>query len=414
MAALAGATALGQGLIVLSSPLLTRLYSPAEFGFFMVFQALVGIFGPVMALRYEFAVPVCRDDREAAATVLAGGACVVAAAVPVGLLLLFGGERLLEALDSLILLPWLWLLWAGLVLMGIQLSLVFWGYRKGAFSLNSRSLIGQFGSQAVFQLAFGFMGLGVFGLVLGYVLSYAVRLVVLVWGTPAHEWRQLRAIERGEVFKAAAVHWRYPAFSTFSTLFQNASQLLPAVLLAPLYGPAVTGWFGLGQRMLTVPTRMIGQAANQVLVAEVRHRNPLGLQRLFGRVTIGFFLLALVGGLPLLFLAPSLFALVFGEEWRTAGTMVQVLIPLHMTRFVIVPVSQTLNVLNLHHLDLLISVLITLALAGAFAAGGLLDLPVLTTIGLYSGSGALIYLFGLFVIWQSVRTHAIKYQTTLE
>ena len=37
----------GQGLVILSYPLLTRLYDPAEFGLLTVFTSLVGILGVI-------------------------------------------------------------------------------------------------------------------------------------------------------------------------------------------------------------------------------------------------------------------------------------------------------------------------------------------------------------------------------
>ncbi|MEO1020499.1 MAG: lipopolysaccharide biosynthesis protein, partial [Pseudomonadota bacterium] len=64
---LASGTVLGQALVILSSPLLTRLFTPAEFGVFAVFAGLAGIAGGLAGLRYEFAIPVMEADADAAA-----------------------------------------------------------------------------------------------------------------------------------------------------------------------------------------------------------------------------------------------------------------------------------------------------------------------------------------------------------
>ena len=56
---LSGGTFFGQAILMLSSPVLTRLYAPAEFGALAVFSALASMLVVMIALRYEFAVAIC-------------------------------------------------------------------------------------------------------------------------------------------------------------------------------------------------------------------------------------------------------------------------------------------------------------------------------------------------------------------
>src|SRR5690349_9462435 len=63
---LASGTAFGQGLVVLASPLLTRLYRPADFGVLAVYIAIISIFDVIAALCYELAIPLPQDDVMAA------------------------------------------------------------------------------------------------------------------------------------------------------------------------------------------------------------------------------------------------------------------------------------------------------------------------------------------------------------
>jgi O-antigen/teichoic acid export membrane protein len=54
----AGGTALTQGLLVAASPLLTRLYSPEDFGVLAVYMSLVVFVVIGATLRYECALPL--------------------------------------------------------------------------------------------------------------------------------------------------------------------------------------------------------------------------------------------------------------------------------------------------------------------------------------------------------------------
>src|SRR3954454_20274925 len=77
--------ALGQGMIVLVSPLLTRLYTPADFGVFAVFTALVLMLSVVATLRLETAVVLPERDEEAAALAWSALSAAVVIAGLVGL-----------------------------------------------------------------------------------------------------------------------------------------------------------------------------------------------------------------------------------------------------------------------------------------------------------------------------------------
>lgn len=71
---------------ILGAPLLTRYFSPDEFGVFATFGALAALLGTANALSYHVAIPLAPDNQEAVA--LAFLACAVSAALFILLLLL--------------------------------------------------------------------------------------------------------------------------------------------------------------------------------------------------------------------------------------------------------------------------------------------------------------------------------------
>ena len=87
--------------------------------------------------------------------------------------------------------------------------------------------------------------------------------------------------------------------------------------------------------------------------------------------------------------------------------IVQILVPLHLARFVVVPVAQTLNVTGRQHLHLVASLLGALALLASFALGALLELPLGGTLLLYSLGSTASFLFYLACAWRAARTAAL-------
>lgn len=398
---LSGGTFLGQAILMLSSPLLTRLYTPSEFGALAVFTALSSMMIVIMSLRYEYAVPVCREVDDALAVLTVSGIVVTILAMLVGVAVFIGGDPFadmlgLQGFESLI-----WLLPPMLWLWGLSLPLSAWSIRQGSFRLNAASSLGQFAVQAVAQVGLGVAGGGAGGLVLGYAMGPLPRLAALSRALSAADRARLINLPLARIWAAAREHWRYPLFSGSSSLLQSASQMLPAVLIAALYGPVAAGLFGLTQRIMGAPVRMLSEAASQVFLGEIARANGTAIYRLFRRTACVFLAAGLVGATPLILAGPSLFAFAFGEPWREGGTLVQLLVPIYLARFVVVPVSQTLNVMGRQHLHLVASLLNMLALGMSFGLGAVLALPMHSTVLLYSAGSTAAFLFYLGAVWHA-------------
>jgi O-antigen/teichoic acid export membrane protein len=406
LAVLAGATVLGQGLLVATAPLLTRLFSPVDFGLLAIFAALVGLLGVVAGLRYEFAIPMCRDEDEAAGMVVL---CLVLScllAIACALIVLAAGPGIATALGIAALAPLLWLLPPCVLVLGLGQAFDYWSIRQGSFRVNAVSRLVLYGGQAGTQVGLGLAGASGAGLALGYAFGYLARLIYFAAALPAAERARLRSAAGRRLWPLARMHWRYPAFSSPAALLQSAVHLLPAIPLAALYGPAVAGWFALVQRLINLPVRMLGQAASQVYLGEVAERPPAAVYRLFLRTSIRFLALGLVGMLPLLLAGPALFAFVFGEPWRPAGEFAQALVPFYLARFVVAPVSQTLNRFERLDLHLLSTGIGAAALALTFAASWRYALSPFATVLTLGISGGMAQLLTFVLAWQVARRHA--------
>jgi O-antigen/teichoic acid export membrane protein len=404
MLTLSGGTTASQLIVVAASPLLTRIYTPAEFGMFAVLGALISILAPVTALRFELAILAARDEAEArslaALAVLA--ACAVSASTVAVLIVLEAlpgiGGRLVDYGTVL------WLLPPAMLAYAWAQTLASLMMQAGAFTLSSLTMLAQSATQVLSQIVLGLGGFGPLGMALGHIGGNIVRLAWL----GACIGPGLRDLARapGRLQATLKEHWRYPAFSTPSSLLQLAAQFSPAVLITVLYGPAVGGLFALGQRALSAPVRMIGYATSQVFLAEAARRNPDELRVLFGGTVARFFLVGLLWTLPLALVAPRLFEIVFGPSWRAAGEMVQILMPAHLARFVHSPISQVLNVLRRQDLDLALSVGLLSAVLVSFLGGHAMGLDAMATLGLYSGGAAVAYALLVPVAWRLIRDAA--------
>ena len=401
LATLGSGTILGQACLVVSAPLITRLFTPEQFGVLAVFGALVSMAAVVMALRYEFAVPALASDEEAFATTSLGMVAALLLALLLSLAIALAGVPLAVRLDLEVLTPFLWILPPLLLAAGWCNVLMHASIRRGTYHHNAKSTFLHFASQAASQLLFGVMALGTAGLIWGYAAGQFARLAYLALTLPSDERRRLQAVRPAAMWREARRHWRYPVFGATSGLMQSAAQMLPAILLASLYGTATAGLFALGQRMLGMPVRVLSEAASQVFLGTAGRLDGAGRYRLFRRTVWRFLALGILGALPILLAGPTLFAFVFGEPWRAAGAIMQILMPFYLMRFSVVPISQILNLTGRQHHHLLASLTITGALAASFALGWWLALDAYTTILLYSLGSSASFLLYLLLAWRA-------------
>ena len=402
---LSGGFVLGQLLILASSPILTRLFTPAEFGVYAVFTALTGIFGNVLSMRYELAVPIAKSDRDAAALAALAVFSVVASCaltVPIAWL---GADWLARKTEMPELSSLLWAVPLTIVALSTAESASYWSVYRGTFGINATARLVQSAVQSALQVLFGLLGFAGGGMVMGYAAGYVVRVAFMAVSFSRADRLLLASPQWSAVIGNARRNWQYPAFSAPSALLEASTQLMLPIFLAMLFGPTMAGLFALGQRLMGLPIRLFAQAARQVFLGEAAEREPAAIFGLFKKASLLFFGLGVIGMAPVLFAGPTLFALLFGEPWRAAGEIVQLLVPLYLVRFVVTPVSQTLNILGRQKLHLVSSSVDMALMLTTFAATWLLDLPPMVAVLLFSLGSTAAYSLYFLLAWQVARHH---------
>lgn len=384
---LAGATALGQGIVALSSPILTRLYTPEDFGVLAVFVAMSSLLLTFNSLRYEFAIALPQSDADAAHLVILVVALLLGSTLLLGVIFWLVGESVSELLNMPALAAHYGLLLICLFGAGVYQALNYWAIRQQAFAPIARTKVVQGAAQAAAQIGAGVLALGVFGLLAGYTLgqiSGSFALLRQMWARDRAAFQQITLRRLREL---AVRYRRFPLFMSWSGLINAASLQLPALTLGILYGPSVAGWFLLGQRLVAIPMTLIGTSVAQVYLgaaSQMMRENPAGLLPLYLSTARR---LLILGGLPLLvvgLIGPWLFEFVLGSAWRTSGEFVQVLAPMFIAQFVVSTLSQTIVVLERQNIQAIWDVARLAGIISAFLVALNYDLGPEVAIALYS------------------------------
>lgn len=349
--------ALAQALPLLLGPWLARLYSPAEWGAFALFSAVAANLAVVAFARYDFALPLARDETEARALLaLCGriGIGLVGVSALVGLAAAAwvasrpaqgaSGEPVPGGLPLALL--WLLLPLAVGTSAGLQ-ALSLWAGRAGRFRRVAVSRVLQHGGGALSQGALGtaihavpvLAPWGVLGLALGAVLAAAAALPGLRRPAPQGGWLAVARVPAAEWRAVAATHRAFPWLNT-PHAFLGALQDAAAIgLVVVVTGEAAAGWWALALRYLKAPATLVGGSLSQALYPQLAAATPEAGLRLLRRTVAALAAagLGLAAGLALF--GPALFRWAFGEAWAPAADLARALAPFVAAHFVASPLG---------------------------------------------------------------------------
>ena len=326
--------ALAQVLPLLLGPWLTRIYSPTEFGQFSLVWTLSTNLAVIGCARYEFALPLERDDKQASLLMaLCGRLLLTITAVSVVIAWLLTTWKQL---------PLFWLLPAALLSGGATQWLILWATRAQRFQLLASARVLQYGGGALLQLLLGLLQFGAVGLLLGPLLAGLAAALVLARPAPLGGWSSLWRSEHGAVKTMALRHRDFPLLNTPHAFAGALQDSLAMLLIATWTGDAAAGYWALALRYLKAPASLVGGALSQTLYPRLVHAadgaEALHLVRQ-AMVLLAGLALGLMAALMLW--GPWLFETLFGERWHDAGLLARALAPYIALHFIASPLSVT-------------------------------------------------------------------------
>ncbi len=381
---------LAQLINILLLPVLTAIFTPADFDVLAVFAGLSIITYRGASLGLDYALPVAETDEKAADLLVAAliGVATVSGLVGIAtalILPMIPDQGKAAAYDI-----FLWLVPLSTLLIGGTTAFEFWHTRFKRFSLISRARLAQVILGGTAQVSLGLAGAGSDGLLIGYLVITSSALLLFVAHFIAHDRPLFRAVSRAGVIATVREYSVFPKFTAAEIVANACSVYLPIVIIsAALAGPEA-GFLLLALRLTQGPVVMLSQAVSFVYYSRAlqsRRDNRLGedtaavLRGLVGITAGPVAALAIV--------APGLIAAVLGEPWRPVGVYISLTLPL---TFLLLLSSAILTTMHTHgrnaqvlYLTLFGLVMRVSAVAGAAAFAAAWLVPA------YAISGAAFY-----------------------
>jgi O-antigen/teichoic acid export membrane protein len=234
-------TTIAQAIPIAISPILTRLYTPEDFGLLALFVAITAIIGSIANGRYELAI-MLPDSDEDAINVFALGFIINTFISGIFLLIVFFFNKdIANLLGHKDIANWLYLAPFTVFFIGLWNILNYFNNRKSNYKNIARATIIKSIVLAISQLSIGFLKQGVIGLITGQFLSQVSANTKLL----KEIIRDKSLISKISIKKIKIVANRYkdfPKYSMWAGLANTLSQNLTSILISVFYNTSTLGF----------------------------------------------------------------------------------------------------------------------------------------------------------------------------
>ncbi|MBS4192617.1 lipopolysaccharide biosynthesis protein [Bacillus sp. FJAT-49705] len=382
-----------QLLIIVTSPILTRIYSPDSFGQLAIFISLIAIFNVFSSLKYEMTIPLESNEKKVA-NILVLCLLVLLCTNIVFYMIVFFLSILPDTAFEFKFFYWLVplaLLGDGLYNISSYFAVRYKLYKPLAFSKMSKSAIMSFT-----QLGFGMLNPTSLSLLIGDILGRSFGATSIYRSMRRFIKENKKHITLQNIREVAIKYKKYPLVTSVASFINSSSLQLVPIILGGIYGSASVGLYALAQRLILSPLLLISTAIAQVYYSEAanlyQNNDKEKLFKLFFGTSKKLFILGAIPISLLFFLGEAVIGFIFGEDWSGAGEIVRILSFMFLTQFVVSPLSQTLNILSKQTYQLLWDIFRFVLIIILFAAISYFKVDFNTALSLYGGIMSFCYI----------------------
>ena len=352
-------TVIAQAIPIAIAPILTRIYTPDDFGLFAIFFAILAIFSVIMNFRYENAIMLPKDNRDALSIFILGLLINTAISLILFVIVFFFNAHITKLLGDERISFWLYFIPITLFFVGIFNLLTLFNNRQKNYRDIAEATILKSVVMGIAQVSIGVLKGGAVGLISGQILSQFFANLRLFKNIYKKE-NFKKSFDFSKIVIVAKRYKKFPLFSLPSSLINVLANHLTNLLISSFFSVVTLGFYSLVQRMLGIPSALIGKSIGQVFYEEgvaIKHQKG-EISDLFNRTLKKLIFIGFPIFFTLFWTVKPLFTLIFGEDWAIAGEYAQIVIPMFFIRFVVASLSLGYDMFGALKAELLLQVVI--------------------------------------------------------
>ncbi|HCZ8385401.1 TPA: type 8 capsular polysaccharide synthesis protein Cap8K [Staphylococcus aureus] len=380
---------IAQVILIITTPIITRLYSPAEFGEFTIFSNIAMILIPIINARYDLLIVNAKNDRSA--NILSQISFLISLLI---LLILIPILAISAWLYPNFILDFIFII---IMLFLVSLTNIFTNYLNKERKYKVLSLINVFraGSMALLQIIFGLLSLGSLGLIIGFSLSYITGITLGYKTFKKH----FNIVRNKEETKALFLENKNQlVYSTPSILLNSLSFSVVVFFIGILYTNTEVGIYGMAIRVLGIPVTIISLGLSKIFMQQANdyYIERGNFRNLLLKFSSTLVIVSIILYVPLYLFSEELVNILLGHSWVDAITVIKIVIPLFVIRLIVSTVSLSVIVLQKQQLELILQALFLIGTTVTFVISKMLNLTFLNFVSI--NTAVLIVSYMIFFI----------------
>ncbi|MDA9358856.1 oligosaccharide flippase family protein [Flavobacteriaceae bacterium] len=348
-------SSISQLMPILASPLLTKIYTPDEFGEFSKFLSLVLILVPLGTLKYDQALLLPRDQKGLERLVSLIILTLIGVTTSLTVILFLNFHFDFYKLDFWILVPVVFLA-INLNLVIEQIAVRLTMFVKTSISISLRSAL-----NVIFQISLGFNKLGVIGLIISNIIG-ALASFLFILKSLKQKLFHINLLKINDLKNIAKKYIRFPIYILPSEIFASVSNNFLPIILASKFSLENVGYFYLTTKIIGLPTTIVGRSISQVFYSKISenyrtNKKSLNLNLLkntFFKLVI--FLVPIAGLLYIMI--DFVIVTIFGEDWISTSVFLKILAPFYFIKLVSSSFSSVLIIYKKQRIELATNILL--------------------------------------------------------
>lgn len=365
-------SAIAQAVPILISPILTRIFTPEDFGVLALYMSLVSFIAIISSGRYELAVMLPKEKNDAASIVKLSLIIAFAVSVITGLFIIIFRNQIPVWFNNTDIRKWLLLIPFSVFMVAIYQILNYWNTRQKRYKLMAQVRIAQSAGNGVSSVGIGWGVAGPAGLVIGQLIGQLFAAIVLMVKVPLKDWVLILQRKNGDMSEQAKKYRDFPRVNSlhaFTDVLQNSGVIW---VISNMFEAAVLGYYSHTFRVMKAPLGLIGSSTAQVFYQQAadKYANGEPIRPMVFKTIKSLALLSAPGFLVIMVFGPQIFSFVFGQEWTEAGEYARLLSPWLFFNFITSPIGHLPLILNKQKQIFYISLLGNALILGCIIFGG--------------------------------------------
>lgn len=334
------ANVVAQAIGLLVYPILTRLYTPEDFGLLNLFLSIGGVLVLLATAEYQYAIVLPKKDEDARGLVHICGFLLL---ITTGIVLLSVpfSKPIAHLFNTPELANWYWLMPLFVLAMGLWNILNYWYIRRKQFGSISRYQISQSVLSAISKSGIGYIGYTHWGLIVCSVFAPFLSLIANVLFNKKQVlslWVRTDSDERNRLMRE---YKNFPLYTLQRSFVNNLSSNLPSLLLTPFFGLGCLGYFGMACTIALRPITIVTGTLYQILYERVARlvRDRVSIYKIICKTYLPLIGIVIPCMMVLWFAMPTLVHCFLGADWIETARYIRYMLPWFTCIFIVAPLA---------------------------------------------------------------------------